>query len=130
MLLKIKTWLIGGSMIFVRHPLKSVEQQKQEIEEKLQKTLWVYLGAEILFVACAGVVFDSTAGALVVNVLTLLMLTAALENAGKNRRPLNNFFISKVASNDSEVSKELQIGNQFRNIINGGAHLFDKCTKF
>ena len=117
-------------MIFVKHPLKSEKQQKKEIEEKLQKTLWVYLGAEVLFIACAGVVFDSTASALVVNVLTLLMLTAALENAGKNRRPLNNLFIAAVASDDSPQSEGLQMGNEFRNIINGGAHLFDKITKF
>lgn len=117
-------------MRFLRHPLKTVEQQKKEIEEKLEKTLWVYLGAEVVFIACAGVVFDSTAGALVVNALTLLLFTAALENAGKNRRTFNNFFISAIASDDSLESEELQKGNEFRNIINGGAHLFDKCTKF
>lgn len=123
------------TLAFITPLFKSKEQKNKEIQLKTEKTCYVYAGAVVVFLATSNLLFSGSGARFMCNVLALGILTKVLEEKGRERRPGLNYLNSILTSSNNhsltdEQKDEFEAGNIYSNIINGGAYLFDKCTKF
>ncbi|KTD45912.1 hypothetical protein Lrub_2709 [Legionella rubrilucens] len=99
---------------------------RQSLEEKALKTRTVFLAANLIVLPFYCI--DSTFG-LAVSVALNVVLLKVLHDLGQSRRPGSNLlnaadrFFSNMTGRNHE-----DLNNTFRNIINGGAAVYDEMS--
>lgn len=103
------------------------QEAKQSIEDKTLKTGQVFVAANLIVLPFYCI--DTSFG-LAASVVLNMVLLKAFHDLGQSRRPgsnllnaANRFFSNVAGSNNNDLN------NTFRNIINGGAAVYDQMSR-
>ncbi|QRN02423.1 hypothetical protein GH742_00185 [Legionella sp. MW5194] len=100
---------------------------RQSLEEKALKTRTVFLAANLIVLPFYCI--DSTFG-LAVSIVVNAVLLKALHDLGQSRRPGSNLLhaTNRFFSNMTGRENAEELNNTFRNVINGGAAVYDEMS--
>ncbi len=103
------------------------QEAKQSVEDKTVKTGQLFIAANLIVLPFYCI--DTSFG-LAVSVVLNTALLKSLHDLGQSRRPGSNLlhaanrFFSNVTGSDNN-----DLNNKFRNIINGGAAVYDQMSR-
>ncbi|MDX1836190.1 hypothetical protein DIZ81_02835 [Legionella taurinensis] len=103
------------------------KEVKQSVEDKALKTGKVVVAANLIVLPFYCI--DSTLG-LAVSVAVNAVLLKVLHDLGQSRRPGSNLLnaANRFFSNMTGSENHEELNNTFRNIINGGAAVYDEMN--